>query len=260
MKLSPRESTIRRPLSTPTPILRNGPVDLMPLSPVLCHRPAKLQQTGMIVPKVGWAVALTVVLMLAANVAGAACSKAQVAGSDIAVPPERINQPLIAATILAEVNAARCKAGLRAVAGAPGLTNVAAAHSAWMAATHVLSHQSDRSGVATLAARLATAGKGGRGGTENIGQVHRYGVDLVGRFKITSATACQFATEDGQVIGAHSYRSLAAAIVALWLKSPAHKANMMNRKVRSLGSGVAFDGSADWCGQFYVTQTFSNQP
>ena len=211
-------------------------------------------------PKIGWAVALVVTLVLAAQGAMAACTVVQVAGRDAGVPPERINQLLIAATILAEVNAARCKAGLRAVAGAEGLSKVAAAHSGWMAAAHVLSHDSDRPGVASLAAQLATAGKGGRGGTENIGQVHRYGLDLVGSFKINSAAACQFATDGGQVIGAHSYHSLAAAIVALWLKSPAHKANMMNRKVRSLGSGIAFDPSADWCGQFYVTQTFFNRP
>lgn len=187
-----------------------------------------------------------------------ACSVAQVAGSDAVIPADAINQRLLSAAILAEVNNQRCHSGLRRVVSSAGLADVAARHSGWMAASGQLTHDSTLAGISSLRDRLVASGHPGRGGTENIGQVQRYPVDLVPSFRITDPATCQFATTDGAPIPAHSYRTLAQSIVALWMKSPDHKANILNRKVKSLGSGAAFDAGADWCGQFYITQTFSN--
>jgi len=203
-------------------------------------------------------VAIVLIMVVTDFHAARACTVAPVTGSEALIRVEAINQRLISATILAEVNNARCRAGLRAVAASGGLAQVAAKHSGWMAGAGQLSHDSTLVGLASLRDRLAASGHSRKGGTENIGQVQRYLVDTVPGFRITDAATCRFATDDGQPIPAHSYRSLAHTIVDLWMKSPAHKANILNRKVRSLGSGIAFDGKAPWCGVFFLTQTFSD--
>ena len=199
---------------------------------------------------------LLAALCSVAAVSGAqACSVARVAGSEKMVPVEgRINQGLIDAAIRAEVNYHRCKAGLRALSRADGLTDVAAAHAKWMARSQSLSHKSQVAGQTTLKARMSSSGIRFRAGSENIGMVHRYAIDGTS-FKIHGA--CSFSTYGGQPIGAHSYRSLASHVVKLWMASKGHRKNILDRKVSMLGSGAAFTAKAPYCGQIFVSQNFA---
>lgn len=198
-------------------------------------------------------------LLAAVALAGAAdaCSRASVRGTDAAIRPEaRIDQALVDAAILAELNYHRCKAGLPALAQAQGLRKVAGQHAKWMAKARALSHKSQTPGQATTLARIKASGVRFRAGSENIGQIARFQID--GRsFRIADAAACGFRGGDGKVIPPHSYATLARTIVAYWMASADHRRNILDRKVTRVGSGVGFDGKAPYCGNFYVSQNFA---
>ena len=172
------------------------------------------------------------------------------------VPASRINQKLLSDAVRAEVNYHRCRAGLPEVAnaGAP-LAKEARAHSRWMAKSQQLTHRSTVPGRASLKQRIQASGLPFRTGSENIGMVHRYQIDNR-RFKIVSAGQCKFATYEGQSLPAHSYASLARHIVNLWMDSPGHRRNILDREAKKVSTAVAFDPNAQYCGRYWLTQNF----
>ncbi len=172
------------------------------------------------------------------------------------VPAGRINQTLLDQAIRVEVNYHRCRAGLRPVGFAGnGLAKQAKNHSQWMARTQQLTHRSTVAGASTLKQRVKKAGVKFRTGSENIGMVHRYRIDNR-RFKILSTSKCQFATYEGQPLPAHSYASLARHVVGLWMNSPGHRKNILDRRVTRVSTAVAFDPKAQYCGRYWLTQNF----
>jgi len=188
-------------------------------------------------------------LLLGASAAEAGCTRATVPGANAQVPAGRINQSLLDAAILSEVNYERCRKGLRALKPEPRLTKTAAGHSNWMARAARLSHK----GSNTLTQRLKRSGVKFRTGAENIGMVHYYQID---RIVFLTKGTCQFTTRSGQPLPPHSYASLARAAVGNWMNSSKHRANILNRQVKFMGSGAGFNGRAQYCGQVYLTQNF----
>lgn len=178
------------------------------------------------------------------------------AAAQTIVPASRINQKLLSDSVRAEVNYHRCRAGLSSVdsAGAP-LAKEARAHSRWMAKKQQLTHRSTVPGRASLKQRIKASGVNFRTGSENIGMVHRYRIDNR-QFRIMNANKCQFATYEGQALPAHSYASLARHIVDLWMNSPSHRRNILDRKARKVSTAVAFDPNAQYCGRYWLTQNF----
>ncbi|MGI9391886.1 MAG: CAP domain-containing protein [Boseongicola sp.] len=203
------------------------------------------------------AVAAGIVILFASAMDAEACSRnVSAKAAKTVVPSSRVNQALLDDAIRAEVNFHRCRAGLRTLADAgSGLANQAKKHSSWMARSQQLTHRSTVAGSATLKQRLKKSGLRYRTGAENIGMVHRYQIDNQ-RFKIVNSNACQFTTYGGQPLPAHSYASLARHVVDLWMNSPGHRKNILNRKVTKMSSGVAFDPKAQYCGRFWLTQNF----
>ena len=189
--------------------------------------------------------------------AAEACSRSvSKKAAETIVPTGRINQGLLDQAIRAEVNFHRCRAGLRKVGDAGrGMARQAEKHSVWMAKNQKLKHRNTIPGSITLQQRVQKAGIKARTGSENIGMVHRYQVDNR-RFKILNSSACQFETYDGQALGAHSYASLARHIVTLWMNSSGHRKNILDRNVSKTRTSVAFDGTAKYCGRFWLTQNF----
>lgn len=172
------------------------------------------------------------------------------------VPAGKINQGLLDAAIRAEVNYHRCRAGLPSLkAAGSGMATQAKKHSAWMARTGQLTHRSTVAGSASLKQRVKKSGIKYRTASENIGMVHRYQIDNK-RFKILSSSSCQFATYEGQSLPAHSYASLARHAVNLWMNSSEHRKNILDKRVKSMSTAVAFDPKAQYCGQFWLTQNF----
>lgn len=172
------------------------------------------------------------------------------------VPSKSINQALLDRAIRDEVNFHRCRAGLGKVGDVGlGLAKQAQKHSQWMAKTQQLTHRSTVAGASTLRDRFKRAGVKYRTGSENIGMVHRYQIDNR-RFKIVDAGSCKFATHEGKALPAHSYASLARHAVTLWMNSPGHRKNILDKKVSSVETAVAFDPQAKYCGRFWLTQNF----
>ncbi len=201
------------------------------------------------------------VMLLAATIALAgqanACVRASVPGArEIIDPTKRINQKLFTRAILSEVNYERCKAGLGPLSAENALVRIAEGHSKWMAKARNVSHKSTIAGRRSFKARIKSTGIKIRTGAENIGMVHRFQVDHV-RFRIRNAQACHFETYSGKRIPPHSYESLARTVVGYWMDSRGHRANILNRNMRKMGTAAAFDRSAEYCGAYYITQDFA---
>lgn len=187
-----------------------------------------------------------------------ACSRSvsKQAASTI-VPAKNINQSLLDRAVRDEVNFHRCRAGLGQVSdvSGSGLANQAQKHSQWMARTQQLTHRSTVAGAATLRDRFKRARVNYRTGSENIGMVHRYQIDNR-RFKVLDSGNCKFATYEGEALPAHSYASLARHVVSLWMNSPGHRRNILDKSVKRVETAVAFDPSSKYCGRFWLTQNF----
>ncbi len=203
------------------------------------------------------AIVAAAAMLLALPTAADACSRiVSKKAAQTIVPTGRINQDLLDSAIRAEVNYHRCRAGLSNVGDAGnGLAKQAKKHSQWMARSQQLTHRSTVPGLATLKQRVKAAGVKFRTGSENIGMVHRYQIDNR-RFKILNSGQCHFATYEGQALPAHSYASLARHAVNLWMASPGHRRNILDRKVKRVSTAVAFDPNAKYCGRFWLTQNF----
>ena len=202
-------------------------------------------------------IATLATLSLTLPSAADACSRSvSKKAAQIVVPTGKINQNMLDDAIRAEVNYHRCRAGLRNVGDAGrGLARQAEKHSKWMAKSQQLTHRSTQPGLATLKQRVKASGVKFRTGSENIGMVHRYKIDNR-RFTILDSRNCKFATFKGQPLPAHSYASLARHIVDLWMNSPGHRKNILDRRVSKVSSAVAFDPNAQYCGRFWLTQNF----
>ena len=163
-------------------------------------------------------------------------------------------QPPVSAQHDSPGKPASAQAYIASVQAAGGLAQVAATHSRWMARAGAVSHKSTVAGQSTVMSRMLGTGLKFHAGSENIGMVHRFGIDGQ-NFRIKGT--CSFATQAGQPIGAHTYASLARAMVDLWMASPAHRRNILDPKVRMVGSGAGFRAEAPYCGQFYLSQNFA---
>jgi len=185
-----------------------------------------------------------------------ACSRRTVAGSDKLIMPERrINESLLDAAVRVEVNYYRCRAGLRPVRSDSGLRKLAKGHSKWMARASNMSHTSTVSGRRTFGDRLKRSGIRWKAAAENIGMVHRFQLETQ-RF-YGGNSSCQFTNSTGRKIQPHSYKSLARYIVKLWMGSPRHRHNIMDRRMTKVGTAIALDRKAQFCGTYYITQDFA---
>ena len=201
--------------------------------------------------------AATLVLSFATVASANACTRTvSKQAAQTVVPSSKINQNLLDDAIRVEVNYHRCRAGLSAVGDAgASLANQAKKHSIWMAKRQQLTHRSTVPGLSTLKQRVKASGVSFKTGSENIGMVHRYQIDNR-RFKILSSKQCKFATNSGQPLPAHSYATLARHVVQLWMESPGHRKNILDRRVSKVSTAVAFDPKAQYCGRFWLTQNF----
>ena len=197
---------------------------------------------------------LAVAVACLATSAGADCGRATVAGSTRQISAHDLDERLLDRAILAEVNYRRCLSGLSALKPQSALRSPARDHSVWMASARQVSHRSTLAGRATLSDRVRSTGLPVRAAAENIAQVPLY--NLPPRFRIVDRASCQFASPSGKALGRHSYRSLAAKVVTLWMESPGHRRNLLSRKTTQLASVAIVNPRANYCGDVYVTQIF----
>jgi uncharacterized protein YkwD len=152
-------------------------------------------------------------------VLAALIAPAVVGAAMVASPAQAAPAPTQAQTLQADLtrltNLQRTANGCAAVTVNAQLTTAAVGHSTWMAQTGTFSH-TGRAG-SSFATRARSAG---------------------------------FTRPSGENI-AWGYRS-ATEVVTAWMKSPGHRANILNCKSRSVGVGTAFNAA----GHAYYTQVF----
>jgi uncharacterized protein YkwD len=201
------------------------------------------------------AAAIAAVLFLCVTSAAAACTRTEVSGANARIEPSQgINAALVDAAILSEMNYQRCRHGVSPLTKNTGLRAIAAKYSGWMAKTMTVSHRSSAPGQSTLRARMSTSGVSFSVGAENLAMVHRFRVEGV---NVRKTGSCSYVRSNGKPVGAHSYATLARYVVDLWMASPSHRRNVLARDVRVVGSAMAFNGNAPYCGQFYIAQNYA---
>ena len=199
------------------------------------------------------------ILMVSVAFVGAAeaCSRTPVSGGNrIIQPSKRINSSLLDAAVRVEVNYHRCRAGLGSLRSESRLRKMATGHSKWMSKARNMTHVSTLSGRRTLADRIRRSGLRWKATAENIGMVHRFRIEQ-GRFFVNDAASCQFTNAGGQQLPPHTYQSLARYIVDLWMASPGHRHNILDRRMKMVGTAISLDAKAQFCGAFYITQDFA---
>ncbi len=207
--------------------------------------------------KLAWTAVLAVSVVTATASVADACSRGVSAkAASTLVPSTGINQRLLDDAIRVEVNYHRCRAGLAGVRDAgSSLKKQAMTHSKWMARTKKLSHTNTIAGASTLGERIRKSGIKYRAGSENIVMVHRYQIDNK-RFKVVNRQQCTFATRGGKQIPAHSYATLARHAVNLWMGSPGHRKNILDKRVSLMSTAVAPEPNGKYCGRYWLTQNF----
>lgn len=202
--------------------------------------------------------AISVMSILLVGSAAQACSRGGLPSSaSQVVPTQNLNQSLFNKALLVEVNYERCKAGLPPLKLAGGLIKVADTHASWMARRQTLSHKSTVRGQSSVQERVLASGVNARRGSENIGNVPRFQFGGSRRIRVKDVKSCNFTTAGGRQIQPHSYATLANQIVEMWMDSPGHRRNVLDRHANSMGSAVEFDPRATHCGQFFLSQNFA---
>jgi uncharacterized protein YkwD len=154
-------------------------------------------------------------LALAALVIAPAALGVSALASPAVAAPTKASEQSLQADIARLTNAARTANGCAAATVDARLTTAARGHSAWMAQTGTFSH-TGRDGSSFMT-RVKAAGYA-RPSSENI---------------------------------AWGYRS-AAEVVDGWMKSPGHRANILNCKSKTVGVGAVYNAR----GNAYYTQDF----
>ena len=180
--------------------------------------------------------------------------------------PGRLNQPISRAGIDPVLfneavalfsNAARRQHGRAPLAVDPGLARAATDHAHNMARLRTHSHELPVRGQARLKQRMKRQSVSFRMAAENISRDKVY--RLVGRPISTKRSGCTFFYSDTrQAVPIHTYASLAQQAVARWLASPKHRASLLSRRFRRLGSGAGVDPQGTACGDVYLVQNFAD--
>jgi uncharacterized protein YkwD len=153
----------------------------------------------------------------------AGAQAADCAGADVV--PAADNTPLAAQATLCLLNGERAAQGMGALAEAPGLTRPSIAYSNRMVAESFFAHESPDGG--TLTDRLTAAGYIEPDGDWTVGENIAWG--------------------QGEL-------STPRSIVAAWMASPGHRANILTREYTEIGLGLTLGtpGDASW-GATYTT-------
>jgi uncharacterized protein YkwD len=176
---------------------------------------------------------------------------------DTPVSVSKPNQSLFDDAVLYYVNVERCKAGRTPLKSNSRLVKAASGHSSDMASLRFFSHTSKVKGKKSLKDRLKKAGAKYRTAGENISRRKLY--DLAGiRFRVANSSKCQFVNaKTGKAVPRNTYKSVASNAVSSWMRSSGHKKNILNKRFRYVGSGLAVDRKGDACGDVMITQKFT---
>jgi uncharacterized protein YkwD len=172
-----------------------------------------------------------------------------------------IDYPLLHAAIFYETNRRRALEGLPAFAHSPALEKAAKGHSDDMVRYGFFSHASTVKGKETVSKRLALAGIVNAASAENIAE--SFGIEYTAGKPVYSPdqNGGYFSYSfRGPRIENHTYLGFAKAVVAQWMNSPGHRANILNKAYRFLGTGASHFNKKDFYDMDYFrcTQNFAS--
>jgi uncharacterized protein YkwD len=158
-----------------------------------------------------------------------------------AVDWAKFDQPLMIAAIFHETNRVRRRLGLVPFTHLPKLVEAADLKAVIGTLQGGLTHENPLPLTATPAARVRAVGLAYREVAENIGRLGL--LDLpAGRTQVgvrkRDGRDEYHHLENGQPVGRRTYAGFAAVVVAAWMNSPPHRANIVNPALVSLGCGA----------------------
>ncbi len=159
------------------------------------------------------------------------------------IDPADFSEPLLAAAIFEETNQQRADLGLPAFSPDENASQAARLHATWMAGTHILAHDepSARGTPVTPLDRLVRQGLRPHAAAENVAYNLLPDITPGKPFytHLVNGHPVYSYQPDGPLLRARTYDDFARAIVAQWMHSPLHRANIVNPEYHFLGVGVA---------------------
>jgi len=176
---------------------------------------------------------------------------------------DNLDYPLLSAAIYYESNRMRMKNGKKPFIYSRALEEAAFMHAKDMAELNFLSHENpyDRE-KRTPFQRMALFGVDGEYMAENIAEM--FGIQYESGTPIMQPEKGEkiFRTfSTGSVIENHTYISFSEALLRGWMKSPGHRANILNDNLKYLGCGAFHYENASFfdIDQFKAVQNFASQ-
>ena len=171
------------------------------------------------------------------------------------VSADALDQSLFNDAVLYYVNIERCNRGLSPLRSDNNLIRATRQHSTHMARNAYISHNSKQTGYRNLQDRLSKANVRYNLAGENVAKSFVFAFD---RRNVGSQSQCQFKFSNGATVPRHTYDSLAKDLVVLWMESPAHRKNILERSFHRVGATIGVNNDPNFCGTVYVAQNFAN--
>lgn len=167
---------------------------------------------------------------------------------------------LLARAIFEETNRVRVQLGLPAFAAEPKLTAAAETQARIGSVFQKASHTNPFPSVATPADRVKSAGLPLGSVAENVALFSAYVTE--GRadfYQLKGDPTLRDAKTDAP-LPRHTYATFAQAIVDAWMRSPGHRANIVDPQLRQLGCAVHPAGDGGELAMIFSVQVFYSPP
>ncbi|MEM9061253.1 MAG: CAP domain-containing protein [Pseudomonadota bacterium] len=164
---------------------------------------------------------------------------------------------LIDDAVRLETNRERCARGLPALEAHAALQQAAFLHAQDMARLGIFSHNTPVPGRETPGDRVTQVGFRWQNVAENITESHYMDYENGAPYTTIDAVRCEFAYADGRPIPPQTYASLARSVVARWMGSEGHRANLLSPDVVAHGFAIFPNGDTALCGGLYGTQVMA---
>lgn len=187
---------------------------------------------------------------------GARCGGELGGEYDRAVNPDRPDARLAAEAVRHFTNIERCRHGLRPLNMAPAAVTASEGHARAMAKHGFIGHTSPVRGSETFVRRLGKAGARFRIAGENVARTPFFAVGSQ-PYVVSDLATCRFADiRTGAPVPKNSYRSLGRQLVDIWMRSAAHRENLLRAEYRTMGAGIAVSRARSHCGHISAATTF----
>ncbi|MBW2245179.1 MAG: hypothetical protein JRH01_24665 [Deltaproteobacteria bacterium] len=151
-----------------------------------------------------------------------------------------LDLPRLQAVIFGVTNEVRARHGKKSVRRNALLEIAASGHASRMVEGGFFSHRDPEPELETLAMRVALAGVANGKPAENIATAFAIRYEHGKRvFVIDKERGLFSLTRGGEPIAFHTYLSFADALLAQWMDSPGHRANILSDNAVELGCGAA---------------------